>query len=179
MASIESELAQFVAQCRKQEFSESEMRSICQPILWHWRLLKLRKWVQWLLLPAVLVYLLWSCCDSCAWTLSALGRLLLIELLPYWDWTPYYNAKCLIERESERSTDWQPKALGRHETLWENCALCEQLGMKPLWAQLYIADILNPFQRAFPSSLMPATPCWKRSIWSAVCQLSWATASSS
>ncbi|XP_023179393.2 uncharacterized protein LOC111605208 [Drosophila hydei] len=132
MTSIESDLTQFVAHCRKQEFSESEMRSICQPILWHWRLLQLRKWMQWLLLPGVLIYLLWSYCDTCAWTLSALGRLLLIELLPYWNWTPYYNAKCLIERAAEQSTDWQPKALGKHETLWENCELCEQLGSIPV-----------------------------------------------
>ena len=126
MADVERDLAQFLEQCRKQKFSEVEMRSICQPILWHVRLMKLKRWTQWLLLPGLLVYLLWSYCDTCAWTASAVGRLLLIEMLPYLNWTPYYNSKCLIERGSEQR--WESQPLGRHETLWENCALCEQLG---------------------------------------------------
>ncbi|XP_064547974.1 uncharacterized protein LOC135435034 [Drosophila montana] len=131
MASVERELAQFVEQCRKQRFSETEMRSICQPLAWHVRLGQLRWWTQWLLLPGLLVYLLWSYCDTCAWTASALGRLLLIQLLPYWNWTPYYNAKCLIERGTMEQ-QVKPKILGRHDTLWENCALCEQLERIPI-----------------------------------------------
>lgn len=145
MASVERELTQFVEQCRKQRFSEAEMRSICQPLAWHVRLGQLRWWTQWLLLPGLLVYLLWSYCDTCAWTASALGRLLLIQLLPYWNWTPYYNAKCLIERGAAEQRV-KPKILGRHETLWENCALCEQLGKQS--ALLILSRVIYPIQPA-------------------------------
>ncbi|EDW02318.1 uncharacterized protein LOC6560082 [Drosophila grimshawi] len=129
MAAVERELEQFLEQCRRQQFNEQEMRNICQPLVWHVRLKQLRRWAQWLLLPALLAYLLWSYCDTCAWTASAVGRLLLIQLLPYWNWTPYYNAQCLIERGAEE----QPSkpSLGRHETLWENCVLCESLESIP------------------------------------------------
>lgn len=126
MEKLEHELQEFLKECRKQEFSDEEMRYICQPLIWHFRLASLRRWTLWFILPILVVYLLWNYCDTCTWTASAVGRLLLIQMLPYWNWTPYYYSRCLIERaEPAGKQIEEPKTLGRHETLWENCALCE------------------------------------------------------
>ncbi|XP_060651427.1 uncharacterized protein LOC132788124 [Drosophila nasuta] len=130
---LERELEEFLADCRKQKFSDEEMRFICQPIVWYFRRLTIRRWILWFILPILVVYLLWNYCDTCAWSVSAVGRLLLIQLLPYWDWTPYYYNRCLIERaEPADSKINEPKPLGRHETRWENCVLCESLNTIPI-----------------------------------------------
>ncbi|XP_017150220.1 uncharacterized protein LOC108160615 [Drosophila miranda] len=122
---MEKELHEFFGDCRKQEFSAKEMRTICQPLIWQIRLAKVQRWLL-LLLPLFLVCLLWLYCDTFAWWASAFGRLLLVQVLPFWDWTPHYNGKCLIPRGEQRVVTQAP-ALGRHETLWENCVLCESL----------------------------------------------------
>ncbi|KAH8407550.1 hypothetical protein KR222_005276 [Zaprionus bogoriensis] len=130
--SLERELEEFFEDCRKQQFTEAQMRTICRPLIWEFIWQRLRRWTQWVLLPVLVVYLLWNYCDTCAWTASAIGRLLLIQLLPYWDWTPLYNNRCLIPRTPPAAEQReQPAPLGRHETLWENCALCENLESIP------------------------------------------------
>ncbi|XP_037714435.1 uncharacterized protein LOC119550052 [Drosophila subpulchrella] len=121
---MEEELKAFFEDCRRQEFSEKEMLTICQPLIWRIRLARIIKWC-FFLLPLVVIYLLWLYSDSFAWSVSAVGRLLLIQILPLWDWTPYYNAKCLISRVE--SVQEPPPPLGKLETQWQNCALCEAL----------------------------------------------------
>lgn len=130
MTSLEQELEQFFAECRRQQFTEAEMRIICKPLIWRAHLQWALRGLLWSLLPGVLLYLLWNYCDTCAWTVSAVGRLLLIQLLPYWDWTPLYSNRCLIDRTTPAGGEQrgQLRSLGRHETQWENCALCETLG---------------------------------------------------
>lgn len=128
MTSFEQQLEEFFADCRKQQYTEEQMYIICKPLIWRMYLQMVLRWILWVL-PAVLVYLLWNYCDTCAWTASAIGRLLLIQLLPYWDWTKLYNNRCLIERTppgGEQREQFRP--LGKYETQWENCALCETLG---------------------------------------------------
>ncbi|XP_017054437.1 uncharacterized protein LOC108096970 [Drosophila ficusphila] len=121
---MEEELKVFFEDCGRQEFSSKEMLDICQPLIWRIRMARIRKWCL-ILLPLVLVYLLWLLSDTFVWWLSAIGRLLLIQILPLWDWTPYYNAKCLILRD--QSVQEKPPPLGKDKTLWQNCALCETL----------------------------------------------------
>nr|XP_017008408.2 uncharacterized protein LOC108065062 [Drosophila takahashii] len=121
---MEEELKVFFEECRRQEFSAKDMLAICRPLIWRIRMARIRKWCL-VLLPLVVIYLLWSFSDTFSWSLSAIGRLLLIQILPLWDWTPYYNAKCLISRD--QSVQELPPPLGKHETLWQNCALCEGL----------------------------------------------------
>ncbi|KAH8401740.1 hypothetical protein KR009_007584 [Drosophila setifemur] len=122
---MEEELKTFFENCRKQKFSTEEMKAICQPLVWRLRLARAKRWFI-IALPLIILYLLWFFCDTFNWWLSAVGRLMLLQILPLWDWTPYYNAKCLIPREDQR-VQYQAAPLGRHETVWENCALCESL----------------------------------------------------
>ncbi|KAH8253324.1 hypothetical protein KR032_004862 [Drosophila birchii] len=122
---MEEELKKFFADCQKQDLSGEDILAICQPLVWRIRLARAKRWCL-ILLTFVGLYLLWSYCDTFAWFLSAVGRLMLIQVLPLWDWTPYYNAKCLISREDQRLHNSLPP-LGRRETLPENCVLCESI----------------------------------------------------
>eukprot|EP00099_Drosophila_melanogaster_P025594 NP_725221.1 uncharacterized protein Dmel_CG30053 [Drosophila melanogaster] len=118
------ELKVFFEECRGQGFSAKEMLAVCQPLIWRIRLARIKKWF-FILLPLMVIYLLWLCSDTFSWWLSALGRLVLIQILPLWDWRPYYHAKCLIPRD--QSVQEQAPSLGKAETLRQNCDLCEGL----------------------------------------------------
>ncbi|XP_055375441.1 uncharacterized protein LOC129608139 [Condylostylus longicornis] len=59
--------------------------------------------------------------DSIIWTISAVGRIAMIKLLPFWDWTYLYNAKCLISKTTTMR-DYQGNANQLKE-----CHLCEKL----------------------------------------------------
>uniref|UniRef100_A0A182WVB8 Uncharacterized protein n=1 Tax=Anopheles quadriannulatus TaxID=34691 RepID=A0A182WVB8_ANOQN len=43
------------------------------------------------------------------WQVTAVGRLIMIELLPYWDWTPLYRGKCLIAKAKETDAPKNPR----------------------------------------------------------------------
>ncbi|XP_067633331.1 uncharacterized protein [Eurosta solidaginis] len=134
MESLEQEFDTFFGDCKKQGFTASEMRTICQPLL---ERRNKRFWVLMSGLVALMatLYLLCNWCDEFNWFVSAIGRLLLIQLLPYWDWTPLYNSRCLIERavdkEDGQSVSAPPVSLGRYETESVNCILCETLERIP------------------------------------------------
>ncbi|ALC41496.1 CG30053 [Drosophila busckii] len=149
MESVEQDVDKFLKHCRKQQLSEVEMHHLYAPLVWQLRWLRLKHWLLWLLLPALLTYLLWNYCSSFAWTLSALGRLLLIQVLPYWNWTPYYNAKCLIEKADVVLQ--KPQPLDRLETLAENCALCESLDSIPTAANVSYSQLESQYlERGLP-----------------------------
>ncbi|XP_030387059.1 uncharacterized protein LOC115633727 [Scaptodrosophila lebanonensis] len=151
MKALESELETFFEQCRQEQFSAQEMSHICQPLLWRLGLVKIRRWVL-CALPLLLIYLLWQYSESFAWSVSAVGRMLLIQILPYWDWTPYYSSKCLIERNEDiRKRVEAPRILDKYETHWENCALCESLENIPTLSNVSYSIVESQFlERGLP-----------------------------
>ena len=79
------------------------------------------------------LFVYWSL-DEISWILSAIGRLVLIEFLPYWNWSRLYSAKCLIERPHiETIASKSQMKMGSHETLEDNCGLCFNLSMKKMF----------------------------------------------
>lgn len=127
-AAIEHDFENFFASLKKQQFSNSQMLAICKPIRNYYRLQKLKL----LSIIGLTLAILWALviwCDTVNWFLSALGRLFLIQLLPYWNWSDLYNAKCLIEKPlKEDSNRISNTKLGRYETEKENCLLCDTIG---------------------------------------------------
>ncbi|EDW73988.1 uncharacterized protein Dwil_GK21690 [Drosophila willistoni] len=117
---MESELKQLLEQCQKQNFSSEQMSSICEPLIWTMRWNKLKRCFL-LGLPLLVIYLIWIYCDCFSWSLSALFRLFLIQVLPYWNWSNYYNGKCLIAK------DYQPSESPSGSFRWNNCDLCSNL----------------------------------------------------
>ncbi|XP_049537514.1 uncharacterized protein LOC125952217 [Anopheles darlingi] len=82
------------------------------------------------------------------WHVTAIGRLVMIELLPFWDWTPLYRSKCLIERSSKGAG---VEKSGQFQLIPEDCAVCENLGLIPVHANL-------TYEQLFSHSLMSNTP---------------------
>ncbi|XP_050088362.1 uncharacterized protein LOC126572776 [Anopheles aquasalis] len=82
------------------------------------------------------------------WHVTAIGRLIMIELLPFWDWTPLYRSKCLIERSGKEGVMEKP---GPFRLMPEDCAVCENLGSMPVHANL-------TYERLYSHGLMSNTP---------------------
>uniref|UniRef100_A0A182T8H1 Uncharacterized protein n=1 Tax=Anopheles maculatus TaxID=74869 RepID=A0A182T8H1_9DIPT len=66
---------------------------------------------------------------SVNWHVSAIGRLLMIEMLPYWDWTPLYRDKCLIAKvkAGAASKKFEPTV-----PFPDDCVVCRNFGMVPV-----------------------------------------------
>ncbi|XP_054738520.1 uncharacterized protein LOC129244737 [Anastrepha obliqua] len=134
METLEKEFTDFFGECKRQGFTAAEMRAICQPLLQ-------RRNNKYLLLTCVFLaliaalYLLYNWSDEFSWFVSAIGRLILLQVLPYWNWTPLYNSRCLIERAADRvdaqSVSPTTNTLSRYETEPANCVLCETLERIP------------------------------------------------
>uniref|UniRef100_A0A182N4J9 Uncharacterized protein n=1 Tax=Anopheles dirus TaxID=7168 RepID=A0A182N4J9_9DIPT len=59
---------------------------------------------------------------SVNWHATAVGRLFMIELLPYWDWTPLYRGKCLIAKSKENTAS---KAYETTPFFSDDCVVCQ------------------------------------------------------
>lgn len=61
-----------------------------------------------------------------SWTISAFGRLLLINVASYWNWRELYNQKCLwdVPVESSRQVDSSYYPL--------DCSICEHFGINSI-----------------------------------------------
>lgn len=98
--SLEEELNRefqiFFDNCKSRNLSSTEMKVICKYLerktLWK----QLRIEINFMIV-IILIYLIYINCEVFAWYITALGRIFLIQLLPYWDWTYLYNQQCLIE----------------------------------------------------------------------------------
>lgn len=62
--------------------------------------------------------------DSLNWYFCAFGKLAMIKILPFWDWTKLETAKCMIERPEVGKTA-SSSAL---EFNWKNCRACQNFG---------------------------------------------------
>uniref|UniRef100_A0A1B0ALJ9 Uncharacterized protein n=1 Tax=Glossina palpalis gambiensis TaxID=67801 RepID=A0A1B0ALJ9_9MUSC len=82
-------------------------------------------------IPILMVAALFLWYNDLHWFLSAIGRLFLIQLTPYWNWSPLYNAKCLLQTGDNPTTMTVPVALSFSEVDDENCVLCEFIDFIP------------------------------------------------
>ena len=120
---INREFRKFFDNCKKQKLSPNEMRIICKCLdknNW-WQQFKIE--LNFIILM-VAIYYFYNNCEKFAWSITALGRILLIQLLPYWDWTPLYNKRCLIE--NSKTYESYGGNLAYVDEV--NCLACENLG---------------------------------------------------
>ncbi|KAJ3650647.1 hypothetical protein Zmor_016733 [Zophobas morio] len=110
-----AEINDFYKSLKDNNFTDAEIRKIFAPLA---PPSSTTKHLALLLAPIALLTLLYllTYIDPISWHFSALGRILLIKLLPLWDWTALKNAKCLIDKPSPPPAD--PRF---------NCDLCETL----------------------------------------------------
>lgn len=61
------------------------------------------------------------------WNATAVGRIVLIKwILPFYDWRPLHNARCLIDAPSRNNENIDLD--GSSYSSEENCAVCENFG---------------------------------------------------
>ncbi|GLV36852.1 uncharacterized protein CBL_02313 [Carabus blaptoides fortunei] len=95
---IEKELCSFYEYCKESGFTEEEMRSICKPLTTMIRKALIIRYLKYFLCIVIYIMLFYFLIqnDRVSWHLSAIGRILMIKLLPYWNWEKLANEKCLI-----------------------------------------------------------------------------------
>lgn len=119
--SFQTRLTQFFNSCKTKRLSKFQLELKCLPI--YIGFLKQEFGFHFSILFSVgVIVLLINFIPWINWTLCAIGRLILIELLPYWKWTDLYDKKCL----------WEPNK-GVQETFVLNkalidCSICERFG---------------------------------------------------
>ncbi|XP_044260711.1 uncharacterized protein LOC123008772 [Tribolium madens] len=74
--------------------------------------------------------------ETISWHLSALGRIFLIKILPFWNWTSLKNEKCLI---------WKPSTTTTPEIINFNCHLCENLELIDVYDEIMQETLKNRY----------------------------------
>lgn len=118
VSQLDSELRQFYAYCKENNFTDEEIAYICKPLLPTVKNLtsKLLLYVLVFFTIFLILYVL-SGLDFVQWHYSALGRIFLIELLPFWDWPSLKHEKCIIN--SFKANEDLPQV--------QDCMFCEYI----------------------------------------------------
>lgn len=123
---INSEVRSFYEYCKEAGMSDEEMDIICRPLTNAVRKASIKRWTRvfmFLVMVMAIGYTV-SQTDTFQWHASAVARIVLIKLLPIWDWTPLYYNKCLIERS-------QPQNLDNNFVSPTECVACEAISKLP------------------------------------------------
>lgn len=133
MQQVDAELKSFFEYCRQVGFDDDELAEICRPLYGFTRKNCFKKWliVLCVLISLVLGLYALSSVESLQWHTSAIGRILMIKLLPFWDWTTLFYKRCLIERKQLVVEDQIPLSLA-------DCDMCESIGKNIFTLNKYI-----------------------------------------
>ncbi|GBP54357.1 hypothetical protein EVAR_50769_1 [Eumeta japonica] len=104
---INSEVRSFYEYCKEAGMTDEEMDIICRPLTSAVRKASVKRWTRIFLLFIMILAIGYtvSQTETFQWHASAVARILLIKLLPVWDWTPLYYNKCLIDRGQTQNMD--------------------------------------------------------------------------
>lgn len=125
---IDSKLMELFRACESSNLTHKEIRDLCQPI--RVQLIKERLLRYFAAAGCVLV-LLWLIrnVSFINFNLSAIGRLALIQVLPYWEWTKLYNEKCLVHYPEGASSGIESAMDSKMVEFYpEDCSVCENFG---------------------------------------------------
>lgn len=117
---LDRELTGLYNFCKENHFSDEEIRKLFAPFLTtinRARLLKHLKICIMTLFFLLFLYLFCSC-ETVSWHLSAIGRILMIKILPLYDWTALKDERCLIPK---------PNAENLVPVSSFECVLCESI----------------------------------------------------
>jgi ABC-type proline/glycine betaine transport system permease subunit len=125
---LDQKLEQFLQHAVQSEnLSKTELNCLLQPIKW-------LLWKIWLkiFVKAILVAIVGYVCvqkiEFINCNLSAIGRLLMIQVIPYWDWSLLYNEKCLISTVPMLYGTTAPKKNENRKSFGNDCVVCENMG---------------------------------------------------
>lgn len=116
---LDEELMSFYQYCQQAGFSEAEMDMIVAPLVATLRKSLMKKLAK--VFGAMLTIVAFCYCaaqlGSISMHLAALGRLFMIKLLPFWDWTSMFYESCLVSNPF----------YGEYTLTEEDCVSCEAL----------------------------------------------------
>ncbi|KAI5642565.1 hypothetical protein NE865_05332 [Phthorimaea operculella] len=104
---INSEVRSFYEYCKEAGMTDEEMDIICRPLTNAVRKASIKRWTRvflFLVMVSAIGYTV-SQTETFQWHASAVARIALIKVLPFWDWTPLYYNKCLIQRSQPENED--------------------------------------------------------------------------
>lgn len=121
---MNEEFEEFFLHCQKVTNSnQKEIEKVLRPLkLYLWKQ-QLKKYLKIFLAFAAI------CCgiyyvDTLNWYFCGIGRLVMIKLLPVWDWRNFENAKCLIAKsETQKITGGSFGSINE-----KDCRVCEHFG---------------------------------------------------
>lgn len=119
---MEVEFEEFFKSLEK--LSEKEVENVLKPLRAYF-------WIEWLKKFSKLLILVASICfavyyvDALNWYFCAIGRILLIKILPLWDWRYLANSKCLIAKSSSEKVFRSESGFNE-----KDCRGCEHFGRK-------------------------------------------------
>ncbi|XP_078598350.1 uncharacterized protein LOC144874261 [Branchiostoma floridae x Branchiostoma japonicum] len=150
---IDQEITNLHDFCVKSGFTEEQIRSLSAPVAriaergrrktWLWRLLKISLFV-----GAVVLCYSW---DPARRKVAIFGKLALVKVLPYWDWTYLHKEACLINN---------PFYTKPPRLIAEDCEVCLEIkGMERL-EKVDHADISDLLLDNVPFVVTDATQEW-------------------
>ncbi|KAG8222106.1 hypothetical protein J437_LFUL000870 [Ladona fulva] len=150
---LDQELMSFYQYCQQAGFSESEMDKICAPLVATIRKTYLQK-----ILKVTCILLLFASSIYASTKvgivnvhLTALSRILMIKIIPFWDWTPLFYQSCLVSNPF----------YGEFSLTEEDCVSCETLeGIDRLADVNYEHLLENYLQRDAPLIVSDAMESW-------------------
>lgn len=116
LSAVDRDLCSFYDFCKENNLTAEEIRRVCEPLsaeLKKTNIYLYVKYVSFVVLLSSAAYLLLQV-ETVAWHATALGRIAMVNILPFWNWQTLFAEKCLIAgAKIDESTD-------RHD-----CIFCE------------------------------------------------------
>lgn len=121
--------------CKENDLTDDDVRQLCQPLIKTIRKTRLVKQLKIGVFAMFFLLTLYIVCttETISWHLSAIGRILMIKLLPFYDWTSLRNEICLIKRPQSNII----------EQNGPNCVLCESVDEIAKFDEIIDADAIN------------------------------------
>nr|CAD7604842.1 unnamed protein product [Timema genevievae] len=150
---LDEELMSFYQYCQQVGFSEAEMDVICAPLVSSLRKSFFKKVIKYIIIVLTFVAFAYGLCqvDSVSLHFSAVGRLLMIKLLPFWDWTAMFYESCLVSNPF----------YGEYQLTEEDCVSCEALEQVDRLGSVAYEHLLDSYlNRDAPLIVMDAMESW-------------------
>ncbi|XP_061722299.1 uncharacterized protein LOC133528832 [Cydia pomonella] len=104
---INSEVRSFYEYCKEAGMTDEEIDLICRPLTNAVRQASIRRWrrvFMFLIMILAIGYTV-NQTETFQWHASAVARIVMIKILPFWDWTPLYYNKCAVDRSQPHNLD--------------------------------------------------------------------------
>lgn len=129
---MDIELKALLQSCKENNMSNEEIQKLFQPLIKPINKAIFIKRIKQILLVIFLITILYGLTyiESVSWHLSAIGRIAMIKILPFWDWRYLKNEKCLITNPLRNYQMEDIKNI--------DCSFCESIN------KIFITDTNDP-----------------------------------